>query len=273
MITGIFHQGSGIGNQLFRYITTRVLAVDKRYDWRMENPQDFKGEFFINFQLSSRDLEWEDMKVLQPIWHEKKVMVGEVDIRCYDPEINFVKDGTIIEGEFQDQRYWIHRLDEIRDWLKVEPLEMPDDLCIINFRGGEFATVPDLFLPKEYWEKAIQIMKSKYPIIAAGNDVKELRFQVHTDDPELAKQFFPDIEVIENAMITGDKRYSNIGFNWRAIRYAKHLIIGNSSFPILPALLNEDVKEVIAPRYWARRNTKVWALPQNYYSDKRWLYI
>lgn len=264
MISGTFHQGSGLGNQLFRYITTRVLALDKGYEWGMEKPQNFKGDFFIDFNTGEDVETWEMDDFGCDYFEEKKVIENGVDIRGYDPEINFVQDNTIIEGEFQDQRYWIHRLPEIKEWLKVEPLEMPDDLCIINFRGGEFATVPDLFLPKEYWDSAIALMNKKYPPMV-GDTVWQMRYEVHTDDPELARQFFPDIPIIENAMITGDKRYSNIGFNWRSIRYAKHLIIGNSSFPILPALLNEDVKEVIAPRYWARRNTKTWALPQNYY--------
>jgi hypothetical protein len=87
-----------------------------------------------------------------------------------------------------------------------------------------------------------------------------MRFEVHTDDIEEAKKFFPDYPITHD-----------IGLNWRSIRYAKYLILANSSFAILPALLNLDVQKVIAPRYWARRNVKVWALPQNYY--KKFNYI
>ena len=39
----------------------------------------------------------------------------------------------------------------------------------------------------------------------------------------------------------------------------------NSSFAILPAILS-GAKKIIAPRFWARRNTGVWALPANFYS-------
>ncbi len=162
-----------------------------------------------------------------------------------------MEDNTIIDGEFQDERYFEHRLPEIREWLKVEPLGLPDDLCIINFRGGEFALYPDLFLPREYWYDAIHLMQSKYP---------NIRFEVHTDDRVTARKFFPKFAIMQD-----------MEWNWRSIRYAKHLILSNSSFAILPALLNENVKEVIAPKYWARRNTKVWALPQNYY--KKFQYI
>lgn len=274
MIAGIFHKGSGLGNQLFRYITTRVLALDKGYEWGMINGADFKGEFFKDFEFVKDEpyvlgvIPPENVKK----WEEKKVIEKGVDIRSYDPEINFIEDNTIIEGEFQDERYWGHRLPEIREWLKVEPLEMPDDVCVINFRGGEYSVYPDLFLTKEYWDEAIQLMRDKFqPIVA--DVVQELKFEVHTDDPALARQFFPNFKIIDNAMITDDKRYSQIALNWRSIRYAKYLIIANTSFAILPALLNENVKTVIAPRYWARHNTQTWALPQNYYSDKRWIYI
>lgn len=83
---------------------------------------------------------------------------------------------------------------------------------------------------------------------------ENIKFEVHTDDIGLAQQFFPAFNIIHD-----------IGINWRAMRYAKHAIIANSSFYILPRLLSGGV--TIAPRYWARRNIKVWALPQNYYSQ------
>lgn len=184
-------------------------------------------------------------------WREKKVVENGVDVRGYDPEFNFIEDNTIIDGEFQDERYFEHRLPKIREWLKVEPLDVPDNVCVINFRGGEYLTVPDLFLLPDYWNEAISIMREKNPHIL---------FEVHTDDTKLAQDFFPQFKV-----------FHDMELNWRAIRYAKHLILSNSSFAILPALLNEDVKEIIAPRYWARRNTKIWATNQNYY--KRFTYI
>ena len=240
MIAGTFHQGSGLGNQLHRYVATRVLAEDKGYRWGMINPELFKGDFFdISLGLPVKQLPYS--------FQEKKVVENGIDIRGYDPEINFVSDNTVIDGEFQDPRYFEHRLDDIREWLKVEPLDMPDDLCIIGFRGGEYALYPDLFLTKEYWSDAIGRMVAKYP---------KMQFEVHTDDLETANKFFPDFPIIHN-----------VSYNWRSVRYAKHLIIANSSFYILPSLLNEQVREIYAPRYWARHNIGVWALPQNYYKQ------
>lgn len=247
MIAGIFHEGSGLGNQLHRYVMTRVLALDKGYEWGMLSPENFKGSSFMDLDMGKPYNPLADYRSFQ----EKKVVENNIDIRGYDPEINFVEDNTIIDGEFQDERYFEHRLSEIREWLKVEPLEMPDDVCVINFRGGEYTLFPDLFLSREYWGEAILRILEAYPL---------MRFEVHTDDIETAKSYFPTYPI-----------FKDIGLNWRSIRYAKHLILSNSSFAILPALLNENVKEVIAPRYWARHNTKTWSLPQNYY--KKFTYI
>ena len=253
MILGNFYQGSGLGNQLARLVATRVKALDLGVDWGMiyipdgsGKEQGFKGQSFM-------DIGWDNFGA-KPYytltqWNEKKVRENGVDISPYDPEFNFIEDNTIIDGEFQDERYWEHREKEVNEWLKVEPLDMPDDLCVIGFRGGEFAVYPDLFLPKEYWDEGIKRMRDINP---------NMRFEVHTDDEILAQQCFPDFKVIHD-----------IGINWRSMRYAKYAIISNSSFFILPRWLNKGI--TIAPRYWGRHNTKVWSLPQNYYS--RFLYI
>ena len=261
MITGIFHKGSGLGNQLHRYVATRVLALDRGYDFNMVGfPELFKGSSFMELECSE---EYIDYKIEQlsgkvipctlglqqelPVWEEW-------DKHCYDPDINFVEDNTIIDGHFEDERYFEHRIKEIDKWLKVEPIEMPDDWCVIGFRGGEYYTIPELGLPKEYYDRAIQRMKEINP---------KMKFEIHTDDVELAKQFFPSGKIIRD-----------IGINWRSMRYAKYAIIANSSFYVLPRLLkhHDDSKSVtIAPRWWNRYNTKKWDYPQSYY--KKFTYI
>jgi len=248
MIVGTFHQGSGLGNQLHRYIATRVIAKDLGVDFGMQNPELFKGKDFMKIDMGlpvPQDVQFTQFK-------EKEIRTMDgVDIRPYDPEVNFIKDNTIIDGEFQDERYWEHRIDEVNEWLETEPLKLPDDLCVIGFRGGEYKVFPELYLTKQYWDRALLAILLEYP---------NMKFEVHTDDPEEAKKFFPDYECVHE-----------IGRNWRSVRYAKHLIISNSSFYIFPALLNKNAKEIYAPRYWARRNTKIWALPQNYYKKFKYL--
>lgn len=253
MIAGIFHQGSGLGNQLHRYVMARVLALDKDYEFSMVAPELFKGKDFMDLDMGNP--KGHIMYVTeQP---SGKVMPANVDILlweewnkyCYDPDINFVEDNTIIDGNFEDERYFIHRLPEISEWLKTEQLECPEYLCVIGFRGGEYYTVPELGLPKEYFDRAINEMKVINP---------KMMFEVHTDDPILAKQFFPEYPIIQN-----------MEKNWQAVRYAKHAIIANSSFYVLPRLLSKGL--TIAPRYWNRYNIKRWDYPQNYYKEFRYI--
>jgi len=261
MIIGIFHQGSGLGNQLHRYVATRVKAADLGVDWGMlYNPdgsgkeEGFKGKSFMNIDMGL-PVSFDDQGYIRGIgchtrrFNEKKVVENGVDIRSYDPEFNFIKNYTIIDGEFQDERYWEHREHEVDNWLTTQKLDVDNNVCVIGFRGGEFSLYPDLFLTKDYYDEAITEMRKINP---------NMRFEVHTDDENLAKKCFPEFKVIHD-----------IGLNWRSMRYAKYAIIANSSFFILPRWLNKGL--TIAPRYWGRRNTKVWSLPQNYY--KRFKYI
>lgn len=283
MIVGILHQGSGLGNQLHRLVATRVRAADLGVDWAMMyNPDgsgkevDFKGKSFMDIGQWNKGLKRkierfeinQDAYMGHPkdtsqyfpnepqgefgYWQEKCVRdeISGVDIRSYDPEFDFIEDNTIIEGEFQDERYWAHREHEVDEWLKVEPLDMPDDLCVVSHRGGEFTLYPDLYLPKKYWDYAVSKMRAINP---------NMKFQVQTDDVVAAKIMFPDFEVIHD-----------IGYNWRAIRFAKYLIVGNSSFSILPSWLGK-AHLILAPKYHGRHNTRVWSMAQNFY--KKYTYI
>lgn len=254
MIAGIFHQGSGLGNQLHRYVATRVLALEQGYEFGMIAPENFKGASFMQLDPGKQvTCTWSVTPAGQvvpissmPMWEEKKVIENGIDIRGYDPEFNFVQDNTIIDGEFQSEMYFGSHLRTVNDWLSVKYLGMPDNLCVIGFRGGEFTVFPDLFLTREYWDTAIAQMRAIRP---------DMRFIAVTDDPETASKMLPNDVKISH----------EIGSDWRMVRHANYLIIANSSFYILPSLLNNHAKKIIAPRFWARRNTGVWACPANYY--------
>lgn len=262
MIIGIIHKGSGLGDQLFSYIATRVRAADLGADYGFVGKEFFKGASFMNLNWGMTISRPDDLTygVIEP---SGQVVVPEnyfgktlvINKPYYDPDFNFIPNGSIIDGYgAQDIRYFEHRLDEIKEWVKVEEWhgQAPNDLCILNIRGGEYRSVGELILPHEYWLKGIGMMLGKN---------KNMRFEIHTDDPDYCKEMFGDAYPVSK----------NIGLNWRSIRYAKHLIISNSAFAILPALLNENVKEIIAPKFWAGRNVGKWRRPGNYY--KKFTYI
>lgn len=253
MLVTQFFNGQGIGNQLSNFVTVKTLALDKGFEFGVQNPERFKGSSFmkLNFGkkvvggLTSIEGQVPDELPEGITSYYKETSSG------YDPYLQNIADNTSIHGNLQGIKYFQHRKKEIRDWLKVEPLEMEKNRCVINFRGGEYKWVPDFFLPKAYWNRAIEIMKEVNP---------NMTFEVHTDDGAEACKFFPDFPI-----------YQDIGLNWRSIRYARYLILSNSSFAILPAFLNENVKKVIAPWGFGRHNKGYWLLEQNYVEGWDWL--
>ena len=223
------HFGSGLGNQLFRFIGSRTLADRKHEEHGMVAPELFKGKDFMTLPIIDAGLEYK----IQP--QTGKVIIEDL------------KNVTVVDAEFQSEKDW--DIDEVRKWLVTESVEIPDDVCIINFRGGEYRYFPELYLTKEYWQEA-KVMMLQQNI--------NMRFEVHTDDAQAAYEFFPDL-----------KRIQSIETNWKALRYAKYAIISNSSFAILPRLLSGGY--TIAPKFWAGHNKGYWQEPQNCY--KKFQYI
>lgn len=255
MLSTPCYNGQGLGNQLHNIVTVKCLALDKGLDFGVMFPERFKGHSFMKLDMGVKvpdadiPVEGEPPRSLpEPLQaYYREAMIGNGE---YDPELQNMADNTLIHGNLQGVEYYQHRREEIKDWLKVEPLNMPDDVCVINFRGGEYKWVTDFFLPRSYWEQAIAMMKETNP---------NMKFEVHTDDPDEARKFFPDFPITKN-----------IGLNWRSVRYAKNIILSNSSFGFLPAWLNDDAY-IIAPKFWGRHNRGYWFLAQNY--TDRFLYI
>ncbi len=252
MICSYVHPGSGLGNQLFRIIAGKVLALDKGFEYSAIGRENFKGTSFMDIDFG---VELGIKPFLeQPSGRLRLPGIGwEEKTPYYNPEFNFLEDNTIIDGEFQDERYFEHHLDKILGWLNVREDLMSgfyDDICVIGFRGGEFYTVPELGLPKSYYDEAVAKMREINP---------NMVFKVVTDDVALAKQFFPDFQV-----------GNEIGDDWTSILWGRYSIVANSSFYILPRLLAHHHKFrgepiTIAPRYWDRYNIKKWERPYNYY--------
>jgi hypothetical protein len=152
----------------------------------------------------------------------------------------------------------LHRKNEIRQWLKItadyDLQEFSNEnTCILNIRGGEYKGNSELILSKKYWIDAINNM-------LAIN--KNLKFYIITDDIKYAKKLLPHIPSF----------HFSIGKDYAVISNAHYLILSNSSFAFFPAWLNEKVKYIIAPKYWARHNISdgFWALSFNLYQGWMW---
>ncbi len=270
MIGTEFIPGYGLGNQLFFYIVTRCIALEKGVEFGFVNPGQIgnvfhskKGLYFMDPIDMGKEISKEDMKNYK-IYNEQddRLFMGnskhDMSNGCYisgaDPKLFQVDDNTIVYGNMQDQSYFEKYRDKIREWLHVrEDCESneytADDLCIINLRGGEYTDHPELYLDRKYFLNAIKNMKKINPA---------MRFMVVTEDEEAAKKVLPEYEC----------HHFDMGKDYVTLKNARYLILSNSSFSLMPVMSSTELKKAIAPKYWARHNISdgFWSSEQNIYT-------
>jgi len=270
MIITEIYNGQGLGNQLACYVTTRVVALDKGFDFGIMNHHKFKCLDFmdLNFGLpvvgGSSPYEGSPPTTLPEgitnYFREKDIRhPNGSDIRIDDPLLELINDNTKIDGVFQSEKRIIHRKEEIKKWLRVKPEKdcydySNENICVINFRGGEYANVPEFYLSRSYWENAINRMREINP---------NFEFIVITDDVGRAKQFFPNFQVL----------HFDIAKDYTIIKNAHYLILSNSSFPYFATLTSETIKYILAPKYWGRHNISdgYWSCGYNIFQNHNYI--
>ena len=279
MIVTEIYNGQGLGNQLACYVTTRVVALDKGYDFGIMNPFNFKCLDFMDLDFGLPVMGGEGPEGGPPSklpdgidayfmeWWRKLVLPNGSNITIDDPDLECIQDNTKIDGIFQSENRIFHRKNEIKEWLKVKSefdnyTFCDDDTCIINFRGGEYRYVPDFFLRKEYWEDSVSVMKKINP---------RFKFVVISDDYPTAKRFFPSdffIESIDTNRLKG-KDKTGIGNDYSIIKNARYFISSNSSFSYYPIFTSDTIRYSVAPKYWARHNISdgYWSCGYNIYRN------
>ena len=270
MIITEIYNGQGLGNQLACYITTRVVALDKGFEFGIMNPHKFKCLDFMDLDFGNQVIGGSSPSEgsppttlpdnIQYYFREKDIRhPNGSDIRIDDLLLEKIEDNTKIDGVFQSEKRILHRKEEIKEWLKVKPeLDCYDysneNICIINFRGGEYANVPDFYLNQNYWNNAINRMLVINP---------NFEFIVITDDIHRAKHFFPSFKIL----------HFNIAKDYTIIKNAHYLILSNSSFPYFATLCSETIKYIIAPKYWGRYNISdgYWCCGYNIFKNHNYI--
>ena len=270
MLVSELYDGQGFGNQLWSYVFTRVLALDKEIRFGIQSPEKFKGLGFLDLDMGQQVTGGSGPEGGPPTelpdgiehYYSERVILHpklDVDIRVLDSGFQEVVDNTKIEGIFQAEDYIAHRKEDIRRWLRYEPKQLDidfsdPDICVINFRGGEYKGNPKIFLRRKYWVDAVAQIKSANP---------KVKFVVITDDPPAARKFFPKYPI----------RHYGIHGDYQAINSAPYLILSNSSFAFFPAWLNSRAKICVAPKFWAAHNESdgYWGCSYNIVRD--WTYL
>jgi len=254
MICTEFYDGQGLGNQLWLYVVTRVKSMDLGLGFGIMHPEKFKGMHFLDLDFGGQVIGGDGPEGGPPTtlplqiknYYREPIKRHEAtnqDVTGIDPDFGNVMDKTKIDGNFQSPIFISHQKNEIREWLtpnsRYRKLDVDPHECVINFRGGEYRHMKDVFLPQSYWEKSRKVILDIEPRVS---------FKVVTDDPKLARRFFPRKEISIQDM---SNDYSDIF-------YARYLILSNSSFGWFPAWLNQNSQMTIAPKYW-------WGFNRNQY--------
>jgi hypothetical protein len=250
-----------LGNHMWQYSVCRAVAQKLGYEWGI-NPSPTH-----DYHNGMNQMYFMDVDFGKPIegiindFHEKwshylhngdNVNITKLDERVFSIPDNtrLIGDNGAFGGIYQSEDYLIEMKPNILNWFKIKQeyidkyekkikelsIVIDDNLCILNFRGGEYQSIPNVILRREYWRDSINHMVSINP---------NMKFLVVTDDPNCAKMYMPfDIPTI----------HDEIGFDFYLIYKAKWLIISNSTFGWWPAWLNQNVNKVIAPKYWSRHN-------------------
>jgi hypothetical protein len=246
------------GNSLIQYAITRTVADKNGYEFGF-NPK-FNYDYHNGYnQLDFLDLDYgivhdasfhENPNGIEYLWEEPVKTFyhkDQVNFHPYSPEIFSIRDNTkLVIPCCQDARYYDK--EKLASWIKIKSekeqeykvileslkIELDNNTCVINVRGGEYLGIPNVLLRIKYWEDAVNHMRELNP---------SMRFVTVTDDVDYAKSMF-------NTPVL----HHSIGLDYYIINNAKYLILSNSSFALIPAWLNNHDPYVIAPMWWARHN-------------------
>lgn len=259
--------GDGLGNQLFRYITVRCIALDRNEEFGVLGKETFANNMHSDCGLYFMDLDFgkevtrEDFR---QVYKEKddRLFLGnskhDLNHGAYvsgtDRAMYEVPSDTLLMGNMQAEDYYLKYKEEIKEWLKVKPEYdcydfSKEDLCILHLRCTDYMDCPELFVKKSYWMNGMKNMRKINP---------HMKFMIITNDVKEANKILPGIPAYN----------FDLAKDYSIIKNAKYLLLANSSFTYFPAFTSETVKYIIAPKYWARHNVSdgYWSSEQNIYT-------
>lgn len=250
-----------LGNHMWQYAVCRSVAEHNNFEWGI-NPSPTHDYFGGKNQMYFMDVDFgKSIEGITKNYHENWTTYNHngdiVNITLMDKNVWNVTDNSRLIGHngafggiYQSERYFQTNSDKVKSWFKINKnyedefnkklsemnIELDDNLCVINFRGGEYRSIPKVLCRKEYWRDSVNYMLSLNP---------EMKFIVITDDTYCAKLFMPfDMPIY----------HVDIGFDFFVVNQAKWIIISNSTFGWWAAWLNKNAKKIIAPKYFGSHN-------------------
>ena len=286
MLAASIHEHAGLGNQIWRYVCCRVFAEHHGYDWGVSHPGwrgpflniDWGKEVNLNVEEDSDFSMVEGFKhyYKERFDHHKRApgCIGYPDNKFYE-----LPDNCYINGTFQRMSYIEEHREKICSWLTYDDKVTDyssDNICVIQLRGGDYTTGHSM-LPPQYYQMAMQRMRENNP---------DIEFVIVTDDPGTASQYIPGVPVVGSAVSEEKDQYQKniswykypggpVGIDYSILNTAKYAIISASTFAFWPIWTNNDLVNVIAPKYWFDWNISDgwWRMKDGIVNDQRWLWM
>jgi hypothetical protein len=263
-----------LGNHMWQYAVCRIVAEKLGYEWGI-NPlptHDYFGgknqmEFmYVDFgkDVTVNGKDQNGLNTYDGInnsYSDKHKSYSKCLINMYDPNVFNVSNNTMIHLISQSEDYLYERKNDIIKWFKIKDdkkiefenilneknIILDDNICVINFRGGEYNSIKNLIARREYWVDSIKHMLSVNP---------KMKFIIITDDEGSAKNYIGNYPCY----------HVSVGFDFYVVNQSKYLILSNSSFGWWCGWLNQKAKLIIAPKYWSQHNVSdgYWGLGDQY---------
>lgn len=259
----------GLGNQMFQYASGLGLArklgtevvVDNDYYRNIpgiDTPRIY-GLGHFNFQVPQvqgimlrllTDGTFIPGKFFRRLTKRYFLRYVEPSLK-YDPKMLEQKDKTYIVGNWQNEKYFLHIAEEIRQKFQVitpandynrQILQQMQGKTVIgvHIRRGDYVKLQEIhgLAGPEYYEKSLAYMADKSP---------GAMYIVFSDDPEWCKQNIKPAGETIYSENDSDHNYEDL----RLMYSCSHFITANSSFSWWGAwLISNPSKIVIAPQTW-----------------------
>ena len=171
---------------MWQYAVCRTIAEKLGYEWGI-NPVTSHDYFNGQSQMTFMNVDFG--KPVEGIIHEyqepwKEIShVDRVNITMLNPSLYEIQDNTILVGDktvnpgavggiYQSEDYLIDRKTDVKSWFEIKDdhaakydqilvdhnITLDENTCVINFRGGEYRSIPNVLLRREYWKDSINHM-------------------------------------------------------------------------------------------------------------------
>jgi len=177
-----------LGNQMFAYAAIKSISIDNGYGFRILRETDnrfLKNNVDKKFGCNVIDVfdvaKSEIIDYVPPnysTFYEKMTFESESYFNNYALKVH---DNTVMKGHYLCPKYFIHHIEEVRQWFKF-PIEIYDEsqrilfelrkkyakekkFCSVHFRNGLDYRIKGFLLSKDYWFDAAKEILKKMRIL------------------------------------------------------------------------------------------------------------